>query len=86
MKKGRKTFPPRRELPSPPQAQSWVIAALLAILLGSLYLQQHINTVTISEHKFEQMMLRGDVQEVVLIINKNKVEAKLKPEALEKAV
>lgn len=86
MKKGRKTFPTRRELPSPRQAPSWVIAALLAILLGSLYLQQHINTVTISEHKFEQMMLRGDVQEVVLIINKNKVEAKLKPEALEKAV
>lgn len=42
-----------------------------------------MNTViSISEHRFETMMLQGAVQEVVLIVNKDLVEITLKPEVL----
>ena len=58
---------------------------MLAMLLSTFYLHPTPNAIQISAHRFEQMMLRGHVKEVALIINRDTVEVKLKPEALEQA-
>ncbi len=74
----------RKNLPPTPNTQSWVIMILLTIILGTLYLSRTSSTIPISEHRFETMLLRGEVQEVVLIVNRNIVEVKVKPEVLAK--
>ncbi len=77
MNKGRKNLPQR------PSSQSWAIIILLTFIIGTFYFDKVSSTVAISEHRFEQMMLNDEVQEVVLVVNKNIIEVKLKPEVLE---
>nr|MCU0318096.1 hypothetical protein [Amoebophilaceae bacterium] len=61
----------RKNLSSGPNTQSWAIVILLIIISTTLYLNRMNTMISISEHKFETMMLKGDVNEVVLVINKN---------------
>ncbi len=65
--------------------QSLAITALLVLLLGLLYLEKKQFIIPISEHKFECMMLTGEVEEVVFVANKHLVEITLKEETLAKA-
>lgn len=77
---------PRKNLiPKPPQRpnyQIWVILTLLAVVLGITYFNNSSSSITISQKRFEQMMLSNDVKEVVLVRSQNTVEVTLKEEAL----
>ena len=70
----------RKNLPPTPNSQSWAIVILLTIILAILYFNKMSTIISISEHRFETMMLKDEVQEVVLVINKDLVEITLKPE------
>lgn len=53
---------------------------LFTITLGMLYLNRMNITIPISEHRFETMFLNDEVKEVILIVNRNLVEVKIKSE------
>jgi hypothetical protein len=67
----------RKNLPPTPNSQSWAIVILLTIILATLYFNKMGTIISISEHRFETMMLKDEVQEVVLVINKDLVEITL---------
>lgn len=76
---------PRKNLipkPQRPNYQIWVILTLLAVVLGITYFNNSSSSVTISQKRFEQMMLSNDVKSVVLLRTQNMVEVTLKEEAL----
>ncbi|MCZ6900526.1 MAG: ATP-dependent zinc metalloprotease FtsH, partial [Bacteroidetes bacterium] len=68
--------------PQKPNYQIWIIVSLIALIFGVTYFNKSTSTITISERRFEQMLLSSDVEEVVLITNQNIVEVTLKEEAL----
>ncbi len=69
--------------PGKPNYQMWIILGLMAFIFGISYLSNNSSAVETSFKRFEQMVLSGDVKEVVLIRNQNKVEVTLKQEALQ---
>ncbi|MEQ6121091.1 ATP-dependent zinc metalloprotease FtsH [Reichenbachiella sp. MALMAid0571] len=69
--------------PGKPNYQLWIILGLMAFIFGISYFSNNSSAVEISFKRFEQMALSGDVKEVVLIRNQNKVEVTLKSEALQ---
>lgn len=69
--------------PGKPNYQLWIILGLMAFIFGISYFSNNSSAVEISFKRFEQMVLSGDVKEVVLIRNQNKVEVTLKNEALQ---
>ena len=73
----------RKNLPPIPNSQSWVIIVLLTVILATIYFNKMNTIISISERRFETMMLKNEVKEVVLIVNKDLVEVTLKPEVLE---
>lgn len=77
---------PNKFIPKPPQKpnyQMWVILALVVVVFGITYLNKSTSAISISEKRFEQMLLSNDVKEIVLLRNQNLVEVTLKEEALE---
>ncbi len=68
-----------------PNYQVWIIVTLLIVIFGVTYLNKSSSTITITPHRFEEMMLGNDIQKVVLIRNQKYVEITLKPEALQNA-
>ena len=68
--------------PKKPNYQIWIIVSLIALIFGVTYFNKSTSTITISERRFEQMLLSSDVEEVILITNQNIVEVTLKEEAL----
>jgi AFG3 family protein len=72
----------RKNLPSTPNSQSWAIGVLLTIILTTIYFSKMDTIIPISEHRFETMMLKDEVKEVLLIVNEDLVEVTLKPELL----
>jgi AFG3 family protein len=64
--------------------QQWVLPLLMCIILATSYFNKPSNIISISENRFEQMLINNEVAEVYLIINKNMVEFKLKPEVYAK--
>ena len=73
----------RKNLPPTPNSQSWVIIVLLTVILITIYFNKMNTIISISERRFETMMLKNEVKEVVLIVNKDLVEVTLKPAVLE---
>lgn len=71
--------------PKSPQRgyQGWIIAALIATILGITYLNKSTTLRDISQKRFEKMVADKEVARVT-IVNDNKVEVTLKPEALRK--
>lgn len=65
-------------------SQQLIIVLLVAVALTTMYLNKSSAVITISEHRFEQMFINDEVEEVSLLINKNIVEVKLKPEVYQK--
>jgi AFG3 family protein len=63
--------------------QIWIISALLAAIMGFTYFSKSNAAITITEIRFEEMMLSNDVEKVILIKNKDLVEVTLKPDALQ---
>ena len=73
----------KSKFPQRPRSRNWAIISLLLFVI-SILLSNRQAPVTISERKFEHMMLNKEVQNVVFITNKKVVEVTLKPEALTK--
>lgn len=69
--------------PNKPNYQLLIIAGLIALIFGFTYFSRSNTAVSISDKRFEQMVLSNDVQKVVLIKNQDEVEVTLKPEALQ---
>ncbi|MDH3711335.1 MAG: ATP-dependent zinc metalloprotease FtsH [Cyclobacteriaceae bacterium] len=65
--------------------QVWIIASLVALIVGISYFTNNTETISIDQARFEQIVMDNDVKEIVLIKNKEKVEITLKDEALENA-
>jgi AFG3 family protein len=63
--------------------QIWIISALLAAIMGFTYFSKSNAAITITERRFEEMLLSNDVEKVILIKNKDLVEVTLKPDALQ---
>ncbi len=62
--------------------QVWIIASLVALIVGISYFTNNTETIEISQDRFEEMVMSNDVKEVVLVTNKNFVEVTLKEDAL----
>ena len=71
--------------PKSPQRgyQGWIIAALIATILGITWLNKSTTLRDISQKRFEKMVADKEVARVT-IVNDNAVEVSLKPEALRK--
>ncbi len=65
--------------------QVWIIASLVALIVGISYFTNNTETIDISQDRFEQMLLDNDVQDIVVITNKDIVEVTLKDEAVKNA-
>ncbi len=63
--------------------QIWIISALLAAIMGFTYFSKSNAALTITERRFEEMLLSNDVEKVILIKNKDLVEVTLKSDALQ---
>ncbi len=61
--------------------QIWIISALLAAIMGFTYFSKSNAALTITERRFEEMLLSNDVEKVILIKNKDLVEVTLKSDA-----
>ncbi|AHJ99005.1 ATP-dependent zinc metalloprotease FtsH [Hymenobacter swuensis] len=75
-------------LPSPaprPGMQLWVLTGLVVLILGMVYLSRGNPLIDITQQRFEQMLVNGDVRDVTLLANERQVEVTLKPEATKKA-
>lgn len=71
--------------PKSPQRgyQGWIIAALIATILGITYLNRSSSVREITQKRFEKMVTDGEVARVT-IVNDKSVEVTLKPEALKR--
>jgi len=68
-----------------PNYQVWIIVTLLIVVVVVTYFNKSSSTITITPHRFEEMMFSNDISKVVLIRNQKYVEITLKPEALQNA-
>lgn len=77
-KKKKKIIPPQK-----PNYQMWIIIVLLLMVFGIMWVNKNSAVQEITQKKFEDMFLSGDVKEVNLIVNEKVVEVTLKDEALQ---
>ena len=68
--------------PQKPNYQVWIMVFLIALIFGITYLNKSTSTVLITAKRFHEMMVNGDVRDVVLI-NEKFVEVTLRAKALE---
>lgn len=78
-----KSFVPKA--PQKPNFQLWLIIAAVLVLLGLTWIQQRGAVIDITQKRFEDMYLAGDVSKVMIIRNMNRVDVTLKPAALQNA-
>jgi cell division protease FtsH len=73
--------------PNKPNYQIWIVAAIVATVVGITFLGNSNTAVRISYNRFEQMLLSNDVEKVVLVLNgtRGEVEVTLKPDAIQNA-
>jgi len=74
--------------PKPPQKpnfQLWLIVAAVLVLLGLTWIQQRGSVIDITQKRFEDMYLAGDVAKVVIVRNMNRVDVTLKRDSLQNA-
>jgi AFG3 family protein len=69
--------------PGKPNYQLWIIMGLMAFIFGISYFSNSNSAILKSYKAFERMALSGDVKEVVLVRNQNRVEVTLNSEALQ---
>ena len=67
-----------------PNYQIWVIVCLVVLIFGTLFYYQNNSPETISFAQFEAMLHDEDVQDIIFIKNKEKVEVSIKEESLSK--
>lgn len=71
--------------PQKPNFQLWLIIAAVLVLLGLTWIQQRGAVIDITQRRFEDMYLAGDISKVVIVRNMNRVDITLKPAALQNA-
>lgn len=71
--------------PQKPNFQLWLIIAAVLVLLGLTWIQQRGAVIDITQKRFEDMYLAGDISKVVIVRNMNRVDITLKPAALQNA-
>lgn len=71
--------------PQKPNYQIWIILTLFILVVVITYFNKSNTMIPITKHRFEKMLLAGDVKKVVVITNQNEVEVSLKEEALNNA-
>lgn len=76
-----KSFVPKA--PQKPNFQLWLIIAAVMVLLGLTWIQQRGAVIDITQKRFEDMYMSGDVAKVVIVRNMNRVDVTLKPAALQ---
>ncbi|WP_339707824.1 ATP-dependent zinc metalloprotease FtsH [Algoriphagus aquimarinus] len=75
-----KKFTPKT--PQKPNFQLYLIIAAVAVLLGLTYVQNRNSVVDITQKRFEDMYLVGDVSKVTMVKNMERVDITLKSSAL----
>ena len=75
-----KKFTPKA--PQKPNFQLYLIIAAVAVLLGLTYIQNKNSMVDITQKRFEDMYLAGDVSKVTMVKNMERVDVTIKPSAL----
>lgn len=65
-----------------PNFQIWLIVVLLLLVIGITYFNKNTAPYEISQKRFEQMYLSGDVEKLTLVTEDKVVEVTLKEEAL----
>ncbi|SEG07841.1 ATP-dependent zinc metalloprotease FtsH [Algoriphagus boritolerans] len=78
-----KSFVPKA--PQKPNFQLWLIIAAVMVLLGLTWIQQRGAVIDITQRRFEDMYMAGDIAKVVIVRNMNRVDITLKPAALQNA-
>lgn len=78
-----KKFVPKAPQPKP-NFQLWLIVAAAIVLIGLTWLQQRSAVIDITQKKFEDMYMAGDVSKVVMVKNMERVDITLKPSAQSK--
>ena len=68
--------------PQKPNYQVWIILVLFVLVFAVTYFNNSNSSIEITKHRFEKMLLAGDVQDVVIIPNRKYVEVSLKESAL----
>tara|TARA_Y100001980_G_C14556744_1_gene349850 strand:- start:9228 stop:11390 length:2163 start_codon:yes stop_codon:yes gene_type:complete len=68
--------------PNKPNYQMMIIITLIAVVIGFTYFSNSNTAKTISDKRFEEMVLANDVKRVVLVKGQDFVEVTLKEEAL----
>lgn len=68
-----------------PNFQLWLIIAAVLVLLGLTWIQQRSSVIDITQKRFEDMYLAGDVASVVMVKNMERVDITLKPSVLSEA-
>jgi cell division protease FtsH len=68
--------------PQKPNYQVWIILVLFVLVFAVTYFNNSSSSIEITKHRFEKMLLAGDVQDVVIIPNRKYVEVSLKESAL----
>jgi cell division protease FtsH len=71
--------------PQKPNYQIWIILTLFILVVVITYFNKSNTMIPITKHRFEKLLLAGDVKKVVVITNQNEVEVTLKEEALNNA-
>lgn len=69
--------------PQKPNFQLWLIIAAVLVLLGLTWIQQRGSVIDITQKRFEDMYMAGDISKVVIVRNMNRVDVTLKPAALQ---
>ena len=78
-----KNFTPK--VPQKPNFQLWLIVAAVTVLLGLTWIQQRSSVLDITQKRFEDIYIAGDISKVVIVRNMNRVDITLKPAALQNA-
>lgn len=80
--KNKKFVPKTPQKPNFPKFQLWLIIAAVAVLLGLTWVQNRNAVVDITQKRFEDMYLAGDVSKVTMVKNMERVDVTLKSTAL----
>ncbi len=71
--------------PQKPNYQIWIILILFLLVVVITYINKSNTMMDITKHRFEKMLVAGDVKKVVVISNQKEVEVSLREEALQNA-
>jgi AFG3 family protein len=71
--------------PQKPNFQLWLIIVAVLVLLGLTWIQQRGAVIDITQKRFEDMYMAGDISKVVIVRNMNRVDVTLKPASLQNA-